>query len=268
MSTEPISTANWKPLESAVPASWLPDFMHMGEHESIQLYKRRDNRRYLNIDSDGQRFYQYRDGRYIEVDRTTAILDSLGIRNWDIPISALASAPARLRAASVLTAFLEFQRNVHRADTEYRVEELAAVVRLLSRVGYGLEKFPEMSMADIGDAECDRALKHEVRLLLQEMATLAVPCSWLPDEEASARPAVPTARLWQEFCVRLAAEVGKEPIYGCPVAEPPLASSVTSCPSADVPMSSRSQARWRTWLAFLIDWRRNRRTASVPVGLK
>ena len=157
MQTCTVTAPNWTPLERAVPANWLADFMHMGEHGTIQLYKRRDNRRYLNIDSDCLRFYQYRDGCYIEVSRTTAILDSLGIMNWDIPILALAYAPARLRAASMLTAFLELQRNVYRCDTEYRSEELAAVVRLLSRVGYGLEKFPEMSTADIEDAQCDRS---------------------------------------------------------------------------------------------------------------
>ena len=86
MRTIPPGMPNWEPLERAVPVSWLPDFMHMGEHGTIQLYKHRDTRCYLNIDSDSMRFYRYRDGGYVEVSQTTAILDPLGIRNWDIPV--------------------------------------------------------------------------------------------------------------------------------------------------------------------------------------
>lgn len=220
MQSSILTAPNWKPLESAVPECWLPDYMHMGEHGTIQLYKRRDNRLYLNIDTDCMRFYQHRDGSYIEVSRATAILGSLGISNWDIPLSAIAHAPARFRAASVLTAFFAFQRNVNNEIVGYRPQELCAVVSVLSRVGYGLENFAEMCTAELENADCERSLKHEVRLLVSMIGSVAVPAVWLPNEEGTTPSHNQAGRLWQEFCLRLAAEAEVEPVYGIAIKEP------------------------------------------------
>ncbi len=252
MQTIPTGMPNWEPLERAVPVSWLPDFMHMGEHGTIQLYKHRDTRCYLNIDSDSMRFYRYRDGGYVEVSQTTAILDSLGIRNWDIPVSSIALAPARLRAASVLTAFLDFQKNVDNRLTAYRPDELAAVVSALTRVGNGLENFPEMSTAEIDDATCERFLKHEIGLLVSRIGTLLVPRFWLPGDAGSPDSCEHVARLWQAFCVRLAAEAGTEPVYGRPISEP----ATVSQPSRSFPEHVGSAgvldvSKWRSRLGFL-----------------
>ena len=65
---------DWRPLEANVPLEERPDYMHMGVCGTIQLYKHRDTRRYLNIDADCVRFYLRRDGGFAEADREAAFL--------------------------------------------------------------------------------------------------------------------------------------------------------------------------------------------------
>ncbi len=84
--THPIKTAitvgkpNWAPLELVLPACQLEDFMYMGRAGEIELYKHRLTRRYLNISVNGQRFYRYSDGTYVEVTKAVA-LDLVGNRD-------------------------------------------------------------------------------------------------------------------------------------------------------------------------------------------
>ncbi len=58
---------NWEPLKRAVASVHLPDFMHMGRIGTMELYKHRNTRRYLNIDAVSGRFFKYRDGAYTQV---------------------------------------------------------------------------------------------------------------------------------------------------------------------------------------------------------
>jgi hypothetical protein len=68
-----VGEPNWAPLELAVPASELENFMYMGRAGEIELYKHRFTRRYLNIGRNAQIFYQYLDGRYVETTRAAAL---------------------------------------------------------------------------------------------------------------------------------------------------------------------------------------------------
>ena len=47
--------------------------MYMGHSGEIELYKHRCTRRYLNISSDGRRFYRLVGNEYIEISRADAI---------------------------------------------------------------------------------------------------------------------------------------------------------------------------------------------------
>lgn len=67
--TEP----DWKPLEKTVAVAHLDDFMHMGRIGTMQLYKHRMTRRYLNIDAVSGRCFAYREGKYCPVGRETAV---------------------------------------------------------------------------------------------------------------------------------------------------------------------------------------------------
>ena len=58
---------NWEPLKQAVASGHLLDFMHMGRIGTMELYKHRNTRRYLNIDAVSGRFFEYRDGTYTQV---------------------------------------------------------------------------------------------------------------------------------------------------------------------------------------------------------
>ena len=68
-----VSEPNWAPLEAVVATAELGDFMYMGSAGEIELYKHRFTRRYLNISCDARRFYQYRDGGYVEISREAAL---------------------------------------------------------------------------------------------------------------------------------------------------------------------------------------------------
>ena len=68
-----VRQPNWAPLEAVVAGAELEDFMYMGSAGEIELYKHRFTRRYLNISCDARRFYQYRDGGYVEIPREAAL---------------------------------------------------------------------------------------------------------------------------------------------------------------------------------------------------
>jgi hypothetical protein len=68
-----VGEPNWTPLELAVPARELDDFMHMGRAGEIELYKHRITRRYLNIGRNSDKFYQYLDEQYVEVTQAAAL---------------------------------------------------------------------------------------------------------------------------------------------------------------------------------------------------
>jgi hypothetical protein len=52
--------------------------MYMGRAGEIELYKHRLTRRYLNIGRNSQSFYQYRDGKYMEITRSEALAHVCG----------------------------------------------------------------------------------------------------------------------------------------------------------------------------------------------
>lgn len=68
-----VGEPNWAPLELAVPAWELENFMYMGRAGEIELYKHRLTRRYLNIGRNSQSFYQYLDGKYVEITQAAAL---------------------------------------------------------------------------------------------------------------------------------------------------------------------------------------------------
>jgi hypothetical protein len=64
---------NWRPLEMVLAPCECQDFMYMGRTGEIELYKHRWTRRYLNISSDGVRFYRLGGSAYLEISRAEAI---------------------------------------------------------------------------------------------------------------------------------------------------------------------------------------------------
>jgi hypothetical protein len=68
-----VGEPNWAPLERAVPATDLENFMYMGRAGEIELYKHRFTRRYLNIGQNPERFYRYLNGEYVETSRAAAL---------------------------------------------------------------------------------------------------------------------------------------------------------------------------------------------------
>jgi hypothetical protein len=75
-----VGEPDWKPLEGVLSPEDCAAFMYMGHVGGIVLYKHRDTRRYLNIDSETGRFYRYADGEYIEINREQAIEHVYGSR--------------------------------------------------------------------------------------------------------------------------------------------------------------------------------------------
>jgi hypothetical protein len=75
-----VGAADWKPLEGVLSRERCADFMFMGSTGRIVLYKHRHTRRYLNIDSETGRFYQYVDGGYTAISREQAIEHVYGSR--------------------------------------------------------------------------------------------------------------------------------------------------------------------------------------------
>jgi len=68
-----VGEPNWTPLELAVSACDLENFMYMGRAGEIELYKHQLTRRYLNIDRNSHKFYRYLDGKYVEITRAAAL---------------------------------------------------------------------------------------------------------------------------------------------------------------------------------------------------
>lgn len=64
---------NWEPLEKAVASVHLLDFMHMGRIGTMELYKHRITRRYLNVDALSGSCFEYRNGEYTPVDPESAM---------------------------------------------------------------------------------------------------------------------------------------------------------------------------------------------------
>jgi hypothetical protein len=76
-----VGEPNWAPLERAVPATELENFMYMGRAGEIELYKHRITRRYLNIGRNSQTFYQYLNGEYTEISQASALEY---VRGWTV----------------------------------------------------------------------------------------------------------------------------------------------------------------------------------------
>lgn len=68
-----VGEPNWRPLEMVLTPGHCEEFMYMGRTGEIELYKHRWTRRYLNISTDGQRFYRSVGDSYIEIARAEAI---------------------------------------------------------------------------------------------------------------------------------------------------------------------------------------------------
>ena len=68
-----VGEPNWTPLELVLPTCELENFMYMGRAGEIELYKHWLTRRYLNISLNGQRFYRYSDGTYVEIAKGVAL---------------------------------------------------------------------------------------------------------------------------------------------------------------------------------------------------
>jgi hypothetical protein len=68
-----VGTPNWTPLEAVLPPSERHAFMYIGRAGEIELYKYRWTRRYLNISSDGRRFFRRIDDRYVEISKAEAL---------------------------------------------------------------------------------------------------------------------------------------------------------------------------------------------------
>ena len=64
---------NWEPLERFLAREECELFMYMGRHGGIELYKHYDTRRYLNIAATSDHFYQYLDGKYVEISQDAAL---------------------------------------------------------------------------------------------------------------------------------------------------------------------------------------------------
>ncbi len=220
-------TPNWAPLEKAVPTALLADFMHMGEVGTVQLYKHRDTRRYHHIDSDCTRFYDWSDddgeGRFCEISRNVALLDVLEATPCAVPLHLLGLAPASFRAASMLTAFLDFQGNVWRWEI-YKPDEAHELVRALSSIGRDLAGFARIITGELNERHGEESFALASARIRETIEGLQVPADWLlpPGEDDCLTATV--VRGWQAFCDRLAAEVGAIPFYGLALSEVPVAS--------------------------------------------
>ena len=75
-----VGEPDWKPLEGVLSQELCEKFMYMGNSGGIVLYKHCDTRRYLNIEAETGRFFQYINGDYIEINREQAIEYVFGSR--------------------------------------------------------------------------------------------------------------------------------------------------------------------------------------------
>jgi hypothetical protein len=72
---------DWEPLAILIGQTDIACFTWMGrvrsDQRSLELYRHRTSRRYLNIDQDGNT-YQYVDSKYVPVPTSTALVRVLG----------------------------------------------------------------------------------------------------------------------------------------------------------------------------------------------
>ena len=74
MSMTVVSEPNWKPLERLFSREECAAFMYMGHLGTMELYKHRDTRRYLNIDAYTGEFYLHRGNNdYMKVGKAAAL---------------------------------------------------------------------------------------------------------------------------------------------------------------------------------------------------
>jgi len=210
---------DWRPLEANVPLEERPDYMHMGVCGTIQLYKHRDTRRYLNIDADCVRFYLRRDGGFAEADREAAFLHVHGPAFSDGATNLPVQKTVAVRAAKILSSFFDFQRSAFSLGIGYRPYEAQAVITALGRVAYGLENLPGIIIRQASNEDLQRSFEHELRLLVEWIRTFELPQSWLQECVSCNRLHPHVGPLWRDFCTRIAAELGVEPSYGRPIAE-------------------------------------------------
>jgi hypothetical protein len=73
-STIIVSEPNWKPLERLFSHEECAAFMYMGRVGTIEQYKHRDTRRYLNIDAYTGEFHLPRGNNgYMKVSKAAAL---------------------------------------------------------------------------------------------------------------------------------------------------------------------------------------------------
>jgi hypothetical protein len=73
VSTSVISSPNWRPLERLFSAEECSNFIYMGKSGSIELYKHRETRRYLNIHAESGEFYLHGNRTYTRVSKAAAL---------------------------------------------------------------------------------------------------------------------------------------------------------------------------------------------------
>jgi hypothetical protein len=64
---------NRQKLELVLPPEECANYMYIGSARDLELYKHRYTRRYLNISTDGRRFYFYAGENYVEVAKSVAL---------------------------------------------------------------------------------------------------------------------------------------------------------------------------------------------------
>jgi hypothetical protein len=73
VSTPVVCYPNWRPLERLFSAQECSKFMYMDRSGSIELYKHRETRRYLNIHAESGEFYLYGYRAYMKVSKAAAL---------------------------------------------------------------------------------------------------------------------------------------------------------------------------------------------------
>jgi hypothetical protein len=183
-----VGEPNWAPLERAVPACELENFMYMGRAGEIELYKHRHTRRYLNIERNAQSFYQYLDGTYVEITRAA--------ERFEVSVTATGSRYAAVVSAPVAFVLSE-QGKVRYASRSKPLRDASAWIppRLdlpegsLSKKVHAGTSIESRDAVDAGvwfsDWERGGTLSEEVRRLAQWDQTLTL--LWFEDEEVPAR---------------------------------------------------------------------------------